>query len=152
MTLSYILQADNDDSMQQWISVLQNATADLLNQQQPGITFYQLFEFLWLQEIILYFAGLKSKSWWFQQKNRSPFFIEGLWRAKLFLCRLWCNRFQLVKIIHLLVDPEWASINLGVLVCIECSGIHRSMGVHISKVRSFTLDKWEPDLVKVTKV
>ena len=62
MTLSYILQADNDDSMQQWISVLQNATADLLNQQQPGITFYQLFEFLWLQEIILCFAGLKSKS------------------------------------------------------------------------------------------
>ena len=37
-------------------------------------------------------------------------------------------------------DPEWASINLGVLLCIECSGIHRSLGSHISKVRSLTLD------------
>lgn len=38
--------------------------------------------------------------------------------------------------------PEWASMNLGILICIECSGIHRSLGVHISKVRSLTLDKW----------
>lgn len=35
---------------------------------------------------------------------------------------------------------EWASINLGIIVCIECSGIHRSLGTHISKVRSLTLD------------
>lgn len=31
-------------------------------------------------------------------------------------------------------DPEWASLNLGILVCIECSGAHRNLGVHISKV------------------
>ncbi|KAF9338055.1 hypothetical protein BG006_000044 [Podila minutissima] len=37
-------------------------------------------------------------------------------------------------------NPDWCVINLGVLVCIECSGIHRSLGTHISKVRSFTLD------------
>eukprot|EP00891_Asterochloris_glomerata_P008374 jgi/Astpho2/8374/e_gw1.00122.15.1_t len=37
-------------------------------------------------------------------------------------------------------DPEWASLNLGVLLCIECSGIHRRLGVHVSKVRSLTLD------------
>lgn len=35
---------------------------------------------------------------------------------------------------------EWVSINLGIIVCIECSGIHRSLGTHISKVRSLTLD------------
>uniref|UniRef100_A0A8C2J1U1 Arf-GAP with coiled-coil, ANK repeat and PH domain-containing protein n=1 Tax=Cyprinus carpio TaxID=7962 RepID=A0A8C2J1U1_CYPCA len=46
-------------------------------------------------------------------------------------------------------DPRWASINLGILLCIECSGIHRSLGVHCSKVRSLTLDTWEPELVKV---
>ena len=45
--------------------------------------------------------------------------------------------------------PDWASINLGILVCIECSGIHRSLGVHVSKVRSLTLDKWEEQTVKV---
>uniref|UniRef100_A0A673LU58 Arf-GAP with coiled-coil, ANK repeat and PH domain-containing protein n=1 Tax=Sinocyclocheilus rhinocerous TaxID=307959 RepID=A0A673LU58_9TELE len=45
-------------------------------------------------------------------------------------------------------DPRWASINLGILLCIECSGIHRSLGVHCSKVRSLTLDTWEPELMK----
>jgi Arf-GAP/coiled-coil/ANK repeat/PH domain-containing protein len=34
-------------------------------------------------------------------------------------------------------EPDWASLNLGVLVCIECSGVHRNLGVHISKVKLF---------------
>uniref|UniRef100_A0A8C6TFK1 Arf-GAP with coiled-coil, ANK repeat and PH domain-containing protein n=1 Tax=Neogobius melanostomus TaxID=47308 RepID=A0A8C6TFK1_9GOBI len=46
-------------------------------------------------------------------------------------------------------DPEWASINLGITLCIVCSGIHRSLGVHFSKVRSLTLDSWEPELIKL---
>ncbi|CAO3646146.1 unnamed protein product [Mucor hiemalis] len=37
-------------------------------------------------------------------------------------------------------NPDWCSLNLGILLCIECSGIHRSLGTHISKVRSLTLD------------
>ena len=37
--------------------------------------------------------------------------------------------------------PEWFSLSCGVLLCIECSGVHRSLGTHISKVRSITLDK-----------
>ncbi|TRY85498.1 hypothetical protein DNTS_015855, partial [Danionella cerebrum] len=48
-----------------------------------------------------------------------------------------------------LSDPHWASINLGITLCIECSGIHRSLGVHNSKVRSLTLDSWEPELLKL---
>jgi len=31
-------------------------------------------------------------------------------------------------------DPDWVSLNLGILVCLECSGVHRSLGVHVSKV------------------
>ncbi|WMV08900.1 hypothetical protein MTR67_002285 [Solanum verrucosum] len=46
-------------------------------------------------------------------------------------------------------QPDWASLNLGILICIECSGIHRNLGVHISKVRSITLDVrvWEPTIL-----
>ncbi|KAJ0355120.1 hypothetical protein KNSL1_000839 [Colletotrichum chrysophilum] len=46
---------------------------------------------------------------------------------------------------------EWVSINLAIIVCIECSGIHRSLGTHISKVRSLTLDinSFTPDIVEL---
>ncbi|XP_035469245.1 arf-GAP with SH3 domain, ANK repeat and PH domain-containing protein 1 isoform X1 [Scophthalmus maximus] len=39
------------------------------------------------------------------------------------------------------VEPKWLSTNLGILTCIECSGIHREMGVHISRIQSMELDK-----------
>ncbi|KAJ3565636.1 hypothetical protein NP233_g7503 [Leucocoprinus birnbaumii] len=42
-------------------------------------------------------------------------------------------------------DPRWASWNLGVFLCIRCSGIHRGMGTHISKVKSVDLDMWTPE-------
>ncbi|XP_010294011.1 PREDICTED: arf-GAP with SH3 domain, ANK repeat and PH domain-containing protein 1, partial [Phaethon lepturus] len=38
-------------------------------------------------------------------------------------------------------DPTWLSINLGILICIKCSGIHREMGVHLSRIQSLSLDK-----------
>lgn len=48
-------------------------------------------------------------------------------------------------------EPDWASLNLGILLCIECSGVHRNLGVHISKVRSLTLDVkvWEPSVINL---
>ncbi|KAF1823382.1 ArfGap-domain-containing protein [Dissoconium aciculare CBS 342.82] len=38
--------------------------------------------------------------------------------------------------------PRWASWNLGIFICIRCSGIHRGMGTHISRVKSVDLDTW----------
>lgn len=46
---------------------------------------------------------------------------------------------------------EWVSINLGIVLCIECSGIHRSLGTHVSKIRSLTLDvhSFSNDIVEI---
>ncbi|KAF6361018.1 ArfGAP with GTPase domain, ankyrin repeat and PH domain 1 [Rhinolophus ferrumequinum] len=46
-------------------------------------------------------------------------------------------------------NPNWASLNLGALMCIECSGIHRNLGTHLSRVRSLDLDDWPIELIQV---
>lgn len=43
--------------------------------------------------------------------------------------------------------PRWASWSLGVFLCIRCSGIHRSMGTHISRVKSVDLDSWTDEQI-----
>lgn len=45
--------------------------------------------------------------------------------------------------------PRWASWNLGVFMCIRCAGIHRNLGVHISRVKSVNLDQWTPEQIQV---
>ncbi|XP_059666401.1 ADP-ribosylation factor GTPase-activating protein AGD12-like [Cornus florida] len=45
-------------------------------------------------------------------------------------------------------DPKWASANIGVFICLKCCGVHRSLGTHVSKVLSVTLDEWSDDEIE----
>ncbi|KAL6045450.1 ARF GAP with effector function(s) [Balamuthia mandrillaris] len=45
--------------------------------------------------------------------------------------------------------PRWASWSLGIFICINCAGIHRSLGTHITKVKSATLDKWTDEQIAI---
>lgn len=47
--------------------------------------------------------------------------------------------------------PRWTSWNIGIFICIRCAGIHRNLGVHISKVKSVNLDQWTPEQIAVSR-
>lgn len=48
-------------------------------------------------------------------------------------------------------NPQWASVSFGTVFCLECSGVHRSLGVHITFVRSIAMDSWTPQQLALMK-
>ena len=49
------------------------------------------------------------------------------------------------------LNPQWASVSMGSLVCLNCSGQHRALGVHLSFVRSVTMDSWSEKQIRAMR-
>ena len=121
-TKTFVFQAESEYEMKAWVAVFANSTEQLLGQQQTRSDTHAL-------DSKLNVSALE------QQKRVKAGLLSQLRRDNAVCAD--CG----------LQSPDWASINLGVMICIVCSGIHRSLGVHVSKVRSMTLDDWETDLL-----
>ncbi|XP_071198520.1 arf-GAP with coiled-coil, ANK repeat and PH domain-containing protein 2-like isoform X3 [Salvelinus alpinus] len=130
-TKSCIMQADSEKLRQAWIKAVQNSIATAFREQGEDAELDR--------KSSTSTGSLDSGG---EPKERSLKGESALQRVMVIggnACCCDCGQ----------PDPRWASINLGITLCIQCSGIHRSLGVHFSKVRSLTLDSWEPELLKL---
>uniref|UniRef100_A0AAY4A5Z3 Arf-GAP with coiled-coil, ANK repeat and PH domain-containing protein n=1 Tax=Denticeps clupeoides TaxID=299321 RepID=A0AAY4A5Z3_9TELE len=129
-TKSCVMQADSENLRQAWIKAVQNsiATAFRENGEEPPKLDKKSSASLGSLD-----SGAETRSLKAESALQRVLSIPGNDTC--------CDCGQ--------TEPRWASINLGITLCIECSGIHRSLGVHNSKVRSLTLDSWEPELLKL---
>ncbi|XP_048373690.1 arf-GAP with coiled-coil, ANK repeat and PH domain-containing protein 1 [Sphaerodactylus townsendi] len=131
---SCLLQADSERHQQAWVGAVQYSIASAYNEEHPEPPGQPLERAASLSA-----AKLQSPLGRRLRGSTDKHVVDRVQRLEGNAQCCDCRE----------AAPEWASINLGITLCIECSGIHRSLGVHFSKVRSLTLDSWEPELVKL---
>ena len=133
-TKSHVLQADSELQYKLWLATLQQGISSALHQEISREEDSQAIQ--WEDSDTEEAQDTKAAKMAAQKKVRSAEQILVIPGNEV------CGDCGAA-------DPQWASINWGVVLCIECGGIHRSLGVHISKVRGIRLDVWEPEILKV---
>jgi len=132
-TKSHVLQADSEEQYRIWLASLQQGISSALHEAMEGESGGS-GSIQWEDSDTE--EAQDSKNRGSQKKERNAAQILDIPGNEI--CAD-CGAFE----------PQWASINWGVVLCIECGGIHRSLGVHITKVRGIRLDVWEPEILKV---
>ncbi|KAF9200237.1 ADP-ribosylation factor GTPase-activating protein agd4 [Haplosporangium sp. Z 27] len=131
----HYLQAENIEDMKEWVYCLQNAiTAAHNSDQAPEVRG---------------FGSIKEKAEPAFSQHGSPNLNGNTDQDKQLLLQVRKIPGNEICADCRSLSPMWASVNHGTVLCIECSGIHRSLGVHVSKVRSLNLDKWETETVGI---
>eukprot|EP00731_Ephydatia_muelleri_P027972 Em0019g845a len=125
-TSEHLFQALNDQEVQDWITAMQTATANYLK-GRPNPTSS---------------SALAEQSSIDQSQQDSELYPDAMKAILGVPGNHQCADCSATT------DVEWASINLGIVLCITCSGVHRGLGVHVSKVRSLNLDKWDRPTVE----
>ncbi|XP_050275818.1 ADP-ribosylation factor GTPase-activating protein AGD4-like isoform X3 [Quercus robur] len=141
---TYTLQAENEADRMEWINKITGAIASLFNshflqQPHPGIKHVENSHSICGASVDVQSLGSHESldnDIKFNRADYVPRILRGIPGNDI------CAECSTS-------EPDWASLNLGILLCIECSGVHRNLGVHISKVRSLTLDVkvWEPTVL-----
>ncbi|XP_033727336.1 arf-GAP with SH3 domain, ANK repeat and PH domain-containing protein 2-like isoform X2 [Pecten maximus] len=119
---TYHFQADDDRNMEEWISVLNNAKEEVL---------------------------MKA----FQNNSNTPALNQSVRELTASII----DRVRRLPGNSMCCDcnapePEWLSTNLGVLICLECCGIHRQLGVHISRTQSLVIDELGTSQLLIARV
>ncbi|KAF9149154.1 Arf-GAP with coiled-coil, ANK repeat and PH domain-containing protein 2 [Linnemannia schmuckeri] len=132
----HVLQAENAEEMKEWVHCLQNAITAAHNSDQAP-------------EVRGFGSNNKEKNEPLFPQIGSPNLNGNTDQDKQLLLQVRKIPGNEVCADCKSLSPMWASVNHGNVLCIECSGIHRSLGVHVSKVRSLNLDKWETETVGI---
>lgn len=124
---SYWLQAENESELIVWVSHVRNAISNSLSicaYQSDVLNIFHDSAIPWIEYSQKMMSKLSSHD------HHSIRSVPG--NSSCADCSM--------------DNPDWCCIMYGSLVCIECCGIHRGLGVVYSKVRSLILDHWESDM------